>query len=171
MRIYNVFEKYLKGIELIRNSSCRHPFDESPVFYYKRAITASHSFKFAMFLHSKSCSKEISQLTIMIPPWFQECIYWMKSVIWRHLLEPFIFYIIVLLFQGSTWSDPYVKDAMSISPHLLQTSILLQAVCGWFEENWIICLFEESHFSPALLKVPIYSIELAAVIFVSKVLS
>ena len=30
----------------------------------------------------------------------------------------------------------------------------------------MICLFEESHCSPALLKVPIYSAELVAVIFV-----
>ena len=32
----------------------------------------------------------------------------------------------------------------------------------------MICLFEESHCSPALLKVPIYSIELVTVIFVRK---
>ena len=51
-----------------------------------------------LFLHNKSCSKEISSLIIMIPPWFRECIYWMKSVIWRHLLEPLTFSIIVLLF-------------------------------------------------------------------------
>ena len=25
---------------------------------------------------------------IMTPPWFQECIYWMTPVIWRHILEP-----------------------------------------------------------------------------------
>ena len=74
----------------------------------------------------------------MIPPWFQECLYWMKSVIWRHLLDPFIFSIIVLSFHGSNWSDPYVKDIVSISQHLLQPSILLQAVCSWFE--WYVCL-------------------------------
>ena len=65
----------------------------------------------------------------MIPPWFQECLYWMKSVIWRHLLD---------LFHRSNWSDPYVKDIVSISEHLLQPSILLQAVCGWFE--WYVYL-------------------------------
>ena len=36
----------------------------------------------------------------MIASWFQECIYWMKSVIWRHPLERFIFSVIVLLFHG-----------------------------------------------------------------------
>ena len=70
----------------------------------------------------------------------QECIYWMKSVIWRHPLEPFIFSVIVLLFQGSTWNDSYVKDTVSISQHLLQPSIPLQAVCGWFGKKWI-CFF------------------------------
>ena len=102
----------------------------------------------------------------MIPPWFQECVYWTKSVIWRYLLEPFIFSIIVLLFHGSTWSDSYVKGTKSISQHLLKPSILLQAVCGWFEKNCMIRLFEESHCNPALLKVSIYSTELVEVIFV-----
>ena len=86
-----------------------------------------------------------------LQPRFQECIYWMKSAIWRHLLDPFIFSIIVLSFHGSNWSQSYVKDIVSISQHLLQPSILVQAVCGWFEKNWMICLFEESYCSPALL--------------------
>ena len=86
-----------------------------------------------------------------LQPRFQECIYWMKSAIWRHLLDPFIFSIIVLSFHGSNWSESYVKDIVSISQHLLQPSILVQAVCGWFEKNWMICLFEESYCSPALL--------------------
>ena len=30
----------------------------------------------------------------MIPYWFQKCIYWMKSVIWRHLLGPIYFFSI-----------------------------------------------------------------------------
>ena len=63
----------------------------------------------------------------------------MKSVIWRHLLEPFIFTITVLLFQGNTWSDPFVKDTVSISQNLLQPSILLQAVYGWKVE-WYVYL-------------------------------
>ena len=104
----------------------------------------------------------------MIPLSFQVCIYWMNSVIWPHLLEPFIFSIIVLLFHGSTWSDPYVKGTVSISQHLLHPSIC--PVFGWFEKKWMTCLFKESHCSPALLKVPIYFTELVAVIFVWKVL-
>ena len=60
LRIYNVFDMYLKGIESIRNSSCSHSFDEWLFFYYKRTIKTTHSFKFTMFLQSKSSSKEIS---------------------------------------------------------------------------------------------------------------
>ena len=104
-----------------------------------------HSFKFTMFLHNKSCSKEMSQLIIMIPPWFQECIYWMKSVIWRHLMEAFIFS------AGALETIHMSRTLLSILQLLLQPSILLQAVCGWFEKNWMICLFEESYCSPALL--------------------
>ena len=37
------------GIELIRKSSCGHPFDDLPFFYYKRVISATHSFKFTVF--------------------------------------------------------------------------------------------------------------------------
>ena len=42
-------------------------------------------------------------------------------------------------------------------------------VCGWYEKIWRVCLFKESHCSPAVLKVPIYYTELVAVIFVWKV--
>ena len=81
----------------------------------------------------------------MIPPWFQECIYWMKSVIWRHLMEAFIFS------AGALETIHMSRTLLSILQLLLQPSILLQAVCGWFEKNWMICLFEESYCSPALL--------------------
>ena len=73
--------------------------------------------------------------------------------------------------NGSTRSDPYVKDTVFISQHLLQPSTthpLYQAVCGWFEKKLSACLFEENHCSPALLKVPIYSTELVAIIFFGK---
>ena len=33
----NKFDRDLKGIELIRNSSCSHALDEWPVFYYSEA--------------------------------------------------------------------------------------------------------------------------------------
>ena len=51
---------FFKGIELIRNSSCSHSFDEWLFFYYKRTIAATHSFKFTVFLQNRNCSKEIS---------------------------------------------------------------------------------------------------------------
>ena len=54
LRIHNVFDKYMKSIELICNSSCSHPVDECPFFYYKRTIAAKHSHKFTMSC-SKSC--------------------------------------------------------------------------------------------------------------------
>ena len=42
------------------NSSCSHSFDEWPFLYRKGIIATTHIFKFTMFLHNKSCSKEIS---------------------------------------------------------------------------------------------------------------
>ena len=63
-------------------------------------------------LQNRNCSAEISYLLIMIPPWFQECIYWKKSVVWQYQLQPSICSMVVSLFNGSTWN--YVKDASSI---------------------------------------------------------
>ena len=104
------------GIELIHKLSCSHPFDELPFFYYKKVITATHSFKFTVFLQNKNCSKEIL-IIIIISPWFQACIYWKKFVIWWHHFQPSIFSMIVSLFQGSTWSNPHVKETVFISQH------------------------------------------------------
>ena len=39
---------YFKGSESIRRSSCSHPFDGWPFFYYKKAVTATHYFKFTV---------------------------------------------------------------------------------------------------------------------------
>ena len=61
--IHNVFDKYLKSIELICNSSCSHPVDECPFFYYKRTIAAKHSHKFTMS-YSKSCRVAASRYHI-----------------------------------------------------------------------------------------------------------
>ena len=36
-------------------------------------------------------------------------------------------------------------------------------------KSWRVCLFEENHCSPAVLKVPIYFTEQVAIIFVSKI--
>ena len=98
----------------------------------------------------------------MILPWFQACIYWKKSVIWRYQLQPSIFYMEVLLCHGSTWSDPCVKDTVFISQHFLQSSIITTGV-------WLIQkkLKRCAYLKKAIVaKVPIYSTELVAVIFV-----
>ena len=115
------------GIELIHKSSCSHPFHELPFFYYKRVIAATHSFKFTVFLQNRNFSKGILTI-ILIPPWFQACIYWKKFVIWRHHLQPSIFSMIVSLFHGSTWSNPHVKETVFISQYFLQPSIIINGL-------------------------------------------
>ena len=102
------------------------------LFYSKRVIAATHSFKFTVFLRNRNCSKE--ELTIIIIlPWFQACIYWNKFVSWRHYFQPSIFTIIVSLFHGSTWRNPHVKETVVISQHFLQPSIIISGM-GWFEK-------------------------------------
>ena len=63
---------YLKGIELICNSSCSQTFDEWFFLYYKRTIAVMNSFKFTMSLQNMSFSKEISSLLLMIPTWVKK---------------------------------------------------------------------------------------------------
>ena len=159
MRIYNVFDRYLKSIEIIRNSSCSNPFDEWPLFYYKITIVATPSFKFAMFaMYDIIITTYISLVSEM---------YMLKrSVILRHQSQLSIFSVVVSLCHGSTWSDSYFKDTF-ISRHFLQRPIISSGwFCGWFEKIWRVCLLEESCCTPTLLKVPIYSAKLVAVVFV-----
>ena len=105
------------GIELIHKSSCSHPFDELTFLYYKRLIAATHSFKLNVLLQHRNFSKGMLTI-ILIPPWFQACIYWKKFVIWRHHLQPSIFSMIVSLLHGS---NPHVKETVFIS----QSSIII----------------------------------------------
>ena len=58
----------------------------------------------------------------------------------------------------------HVKKTVFISQHLLQSSIIASDL--WLIREKLICLVEENYCSPALLKVPIYSAELATIIFV-----
>ena len=115
------------GIELIYKSSCSYPFDELPFFYYKRVIGATRSFKFTVFLQNRNCGKEILAI-IIIPPWFQTCIYWKKFVSWRNHFQLSIFSVIVSLFHGSNWRNPRVKETVLISQYFLQPSIIISGL-------------------------------------------
>ena len=86
------------------------------LFYYERVIAATHSFKFTVFLQKRNTNRKEILILIMIPSWFEPCIYWKKSVIWHHF-QPSILSVIVSLFHGSTWSNPHVKETVFISQH------------------------------------------------------
>ena len=50
LHVCNSFDRYLKGLELMRNSSGSHLISEWPLKTpYKRRIAATHSFKFTVF--------------------------------------------------------------------------------------------------------------------------
>ena len=127
----------------------------------------SHSFFqiYCVFPEQELCSKEILTM-IIIPPWFQAWIYWNKFVIWRHHFQPSNFSMIVSLFHVSTWSNPHVNETVFISQHFLQPSIIMSGL--WLIWENVEEYVEENHCSPALLKVPTYSSELVAIIFVWK---
>ena len=103
----------------------------------------------------------------MIPPWFQACKYWKKSVIWRHHFQASVFCKIISLFHRSTWDDSYVKDTVFISQHLVQPSIIKSGL--WLIQEKLKGMFIWGKpLEPALLKVLIYFTELVALIFVEK---
>ena len=137
-------------------------------FYYKRVIAVNHSFKFTVLLQNRNFSKEIL-IMIIIPPWFQACIYWKKVC---HMTTSFS-------------AMHYFYDSVIISPERLKQSTC-QGNCLYFpilfatihynkrsavgsRKSWRVCLFEENHCSPAVLEVPIYFTEQVAIIFVWKV--
>ena len=133
-------------------------FDELPL-YYKRVIAVTRSFKFTVFLQNRNCSKEILTI-IIIPPWFQACIYWKKFVSWRHHFQPAIFSMIVSLFHRSTWRNPYVKETVFISQHFLQPSIIISGL--WLIQEKV---GEYVYFRKTIVALPIYSTELVKIFF------
>ena len=150
------------GVELIHKSSYSQPFHELPFFYYKRVITATHSFKFTVFLQNKNWSKEILTI-IAIPPWFQACIYWKKS--WRHHFHPFIFFYDSVIIsrehlKKSTWQGNCVYLIKRFATIHYNKRFVVDS-----RKSWRVCLFQKSHCALALLKVPIYFAELVAIIF------
>ena len=115
-------------------------------------------------MQNRNCSKEILTIIIILP-WFQACIYWKK----------------VCYMTTSFTAIHFFYDSVIISwEHLKQSTC--QENCIYFtilfatihynkrsavdsRKFWIVSLFEENHCSPAVLKVPIYSTELVAIIF------
>ena len=154
-------------------TSCIHPFDELPFFYYKRVIAAIYSFKFTAFLQNRNeiltiISNEILTI-IIIPPWFKACIYW-KKVCYMTASFPAIhfFYDSVII------SREHLKQSMCQGNRLYFT--ILFATIHYSKgsavdsrKRWRVCLFEEKNCSPTVLKMPIYFTEQVAIIFVWKV--
>ena len=78
--------------------------------------------------------------------------------------QPSIFSMMVSLFHGSTWRNPHVKETAYFTT--LFATIYYNA-WSLFDSRkiWRVCLFQENHCGPTLLKVPIYSTELVAITF------
>ena len=72
------------------------------------------------------------------------------------------------LLRGVRYCEVILKRLLHLGLNVFPA--VKRLVCGWFEKMWRMCLFEESHCSPALLKEPVNSTKLVAIIFVWKVL-
>ena len=159
---------FFKGIELIHKSSCNHLFNELHFFYYKRVIAATHSLKFTVFLQNRNFSKEILTI-IIIPPWFQACIYWKKvcymttSFTAIHFFYDSVFISREHLKKSTCQGNSLYFRILFVTIHFNKRSAVDS------RKSWIVCLFEENDCSPANLKVPIYFTEQVAIIFVWKV--
>ena len=104
----------------------------------------------------------------MISPWFQACIYWKKSVIWRHQSKPSISPLVVSLFHGSPLSDPYVKDTVFISQIFLLPSIITSGSLIW--ENLKDVFIWGKSLQPCCLKGVYFFHKSSWITFVWKVL-
>ena len=108
------------------------------LFLLQKTIALTyHSFKFTV-----SAEQELYQGDIINTNYdtsLVSYIYWKKSVIWRHHFLPYIFSKIMSFFYGSVWSDPYIKNTMFISQHLLQPSITTS--CMWLIREKLKSMF------------------------------
>ena len=129
-----------KGIESICKSSCSHPFNELPFFYYKRAIAVTHSFKFTVFLQNRDCSKEI--LTIIITrPWFQACIHWKKFVSFPAI---HFFYDSVIISREHLKKSTCQGNCVYFTTIFATIHYNKQSVVD-LRKSWKVCLFQENH--------------------------
>ena len=121
--------------------------------------------KFTVFLQNTNCSKEILTI-IAIPPWFQACIYWKKS--WRHQFQPFIFFYDSVIISREHLKKSTCQGNCVYFTTLFATIHYNKRSVVDSRKSWRVCLLQENHWGPALLKVPIYSTELVAIMFFEK---
>ena len=80
----------------------------------------------------RSCRKEISQLSNMVPPWFQVCLNWnIACYLTTSVAKIRLFYL--PLFPGSTWSSPLCQGHCVYSQHLFPPFI--KATWLWLIEK------------------------------------
>ena len=115
---------FFKYTELIRHSSCSHPFDQWPFFYYKRAVAGMHSFKFTVF----SDQEELQQEDIIVINYNTSLVsgkYILKdSMIFDNINSSHPFFLLLSLFQGALEAIHYPKGTVFISQYLLQSPII-----------------------------------------------
>ena len=125
-------------------SSCSHPFDKFPFFYYKRVIAAAHSFKFTVFLQRRNCSKEILTI-IKYLHGFTHAFIERSFVIWRRHFQSSIFCMIVPLFHGSTRYNLHVKQTVFILQDFLQPSIIIVEQYVYLRKPLYPCSFKGAY--------------------------
>ena len=165
-------------------NTCSHPFFQRywvnsnfqlqpsirwmALLYYKRVIAVTYSFKFTVFLQNRDFRKKISQIIIMIPPWFQLRMCWTKCYLTTSFPAIYFFYDSAII----SWEHlkGFICQGHCVYFTTLVAVIHYDKRPVWFQKIWRVCLFE-NYGSPAFLKVPIFLTELDSVMFVWKALS
>ena len=137
------------------------------IVLFLRLIAATHSLKFTVFLQNRSFSKEILTI-IIIPPWFQACIYWKKFCYMTTSFTAIHFF-----YDSAIISREHLKQS-TCQGNCLYFTILFATIhynkrsAVDSRKSWRVCLFEENHCSPAILKVSVYFTEQVAIISVTE---
>ena len=106
---------FFSGIELNRNSSYSHSFEEWPFFVTKEQLKPRIVSNLLWF-----CRTEFSaRIIILIHPWFQVCIYWKKSLLYGDIIscQPFFLW----------WSHYFMGAFVAI--HMSRTLCLFHNTC------------------------------------------
>ena len=75
------------------------------------------------------CRTGVGVRSIIITNYDTSCRYWNIVIIWGHQLHPSFFAMVLSLFHGSTWSNPYVRCTGFISQYLFQSSRIIENLC------------------------------------------
>ena len=140
-------------------------------FYYKGAVATTHLFQaYRVFSERKFLARGYQPPT-MIPPSSHACIY-LKIICYLTMsISPVHFFYCTVFVSREHVKRSIVSRIFYLSQNTYYSHPSKQTIYGWFKKILrLLCFFEESNCSPALLKLLVYSTAAVAVTFIWRVL-